>query len=468
MSAPAASETTAGSAEDLSAASMARAEDSVGVWPRVGLRGVANLVALAAAFAAFSLWTQGHGRQQIWVALIYLALGIVVDFVKDDGRMSASGELSLALRSAALTFATVAAVTFLLGLPTSRVFLGLTVLIAPVVRTVLGRAMQRVRHTVSTRRILCIAALDRMDELRSALLTSAGRQARLVGDRPLLRALRQSADDGSLTDEMLGECACRLNADTVVVDVGYLQNPTVQAALVSLSERGIRIRTYSALFEELFGRVHARSLQAHWFLHFDLRSAHHRGYRLVRTLIDRTGAGLALLVLAVVGPPTALLIRLTMGRPIFFRQRRVGEHGKEFEILKFRTMVEGPDVLGPQLGYSDPRVTPVGRVLRKLRIDELPQAWNIAKGDMSLIGPRPEWCELVNMYRPAIPLYDLRHAVKPGVTGWAQIRHGHGASIDHATDKLEYDLYYVKYQSFALDLHILWQTLRVLVCGAGR
>lgn len=433
----------------------------------MALRAVANFVALAVAFAAFSAWHTGRGQEQIWVALIYLGMGIVVDYVKDDGRMSASSELSLALRSTALTFATVAGGTFVLGLPTSRIFLGLTVLVAPLVRTVLGRAMKDVQRAAPVRQVLCLADQALIDDLECALHDAPGRHTRLVGDHAVLSKLRRDAHNGGLNGERLVALTTSLGADTVAVDVTHMRDPALQEALLALPENGVRVRTYGVLFEELFGRVHVHSLQAFWYLLFDLRSAHHRGYRLLRAITDRAGACAALLVLAVVGPPTALLILLTMGRPIFFRQPRVGEHGHQFDIVKFRTMVDAPDVVGPQLGDSDPRVTALGRWLRKLRIDELPQAWNIAKGDMSLIGPRPEWFELVDMYRPKIPLYDLRHAVKPGITGWAQIRHSHGASVEHATEKLEYDLYYVKYQSFALDLHIIWQTLRVIVRGAG-
>lgn len=437
------------------------------VTQRVALRAAANVVALSIAFAVFAM-TNTAARWQLWVALLYLAVSAVVDYVKDDGCVSASCELVLALRSASLTLAIVVACTYFAGLPTSRIFLCVTVVAAPVVRGCLGRLLQRVERASALTRVLCIADADKTEELRLRLLEAGSRAATLVGEPELLFRLRESARLGSLPQEALKQHCRRLRVDVLAVDLPYLGAPEVQQALGTLQTQGVRIRMFAVLFEELLGRVHARSLASSWFLLFDLRSTHHRGYRLVRVAIDRTGGAVAFLVLAVVGPPVALLIGLTMGRPIFFRQRRVGEHGKEFEIVKFRTMLNEPDRLGPQFDECDLRVTALGRFLRRSRIDELPQAWNILRGQMSLIGPRPEWRELANIYRHEIPLYDLRHAVKPGVTGWAQIRQGHGASIGHATAKLEYDLYYVRYQSLALDLRILWHTLRILAFGRGR
>jgi lipopolysaccharide/colanic/teichoic acid biosynthesis glycosyltransferase len=155
--------------------------------------------------------------------------------------------------------------------------------------------------------------------------------------------------------------------------------------------------------------------------------------------------------------------------PIFYRQERMGECGQVFEVLKFRSMRQNAEQAGqPQWAkMNDDRVTHVGRVIRKLRIDELPQIINVLKGDMSFVGPRPERPYFVTQLAAQIPFYLNRHTVKPGITGWAQIRYPYGSSVEDAAKKLQYDLYYAKNHSLFLDLIILFQTAQVVLFGKG-
>jgi lipopolysaccharide/colanic/teichoic acid biosynthesis glycosyltransferase len=165
----------------------------------------------------------------------------------------------------------------------------------------------------------------------------------------------------------------------------------------------------------------------------------------------------------------ALAILLESGLPVLFRQERVGQGGRPFRVLKLRTMrVDAEhDGIARWATRGDSRVTRVGRVLRKLRIDELPQLINVLNGEMSLVGPRPERPEFVAQLREEIRFYDLRHSIKPGLTGWAQIRYPYGASIDDARRKLQFDLFYVKNNSLVLDVLILAETVRVVLFGEG-
>jgi lipopolysaccharide/colanic/teichoic acid biosynthesis glycosyltransferase len=165
---------------------------------------------------------------------------------------------------------------------------------------------------------------------------------------------------------------------------------------------------------------------------------------------------------------TAVLIRIETKGPIFFRQKRVGLNGSVFEIVKFRSMVQNAET-GEAIWAveNDSRVTRVGKIIRKLRIDELPQLWNIIKGDMSLVGPRPERPEFIEELNRVIPFYFIRHVVKPGITGWAQVNFKYGASKEDALEKLQYDLYYVKNLSFFLDARIILKTIRVVLFGTG-
>jgi len=179
------------------------------------------------------------------------------------------------------------------------------------------------------------------------------------------------------------------------------------------------------------------------------------------------------MVLLVILSPLMLLvilaIKLDSPGPVFYSQLRTGLYGKSFRVYKFRSMYQDAEKRGVQWAdKDDPRVTRVGRWLRLLRIDELPQIWNVFKGEMSLIGPRPERPEFDTKLKEAIPYYELRYLVKPGITGWAQVLYPYGASIEDAYEKLAYDLYYIKNYSIWLDLAIAFKTIRVVFLGKGR
>jgi lipopolysaccharide/colanic/teichoic acid biosynthesis glycosyltransferase len=166
----------------------------------------------------------------------------------------------------------------------------------------------------------------------------------------------------------------------------------------------------------------------------------------------------------------ALLIKLTSPGPVFFRQERVGLRAEVFTVYKFRTMRQDAECeTGPVWAQKhDPRITPLGRFLRKTRLDELPQLWNVLKGDMSFVGPRPERPEFVSSLSAQIPYYNLRNIIPPGLTGWAQVRYRYGATVEDAKRKLEYDLYYIKHMSIALDLLIIFETVKTVVFGRGQ
>jgi lipopolysaccharide/colanic/teichoic acid biosynthesis glycosyltransferase len=166
----------------------------------------------------------------------------------------------------------------------------------------------------------------------------------------------------------------------------------------------------------------------------------------------------------------AAAIKLTSKGPVFYRQERVGLLDRKFMAIKFRSMrVDAEAASGPQwAAVNDNRITPVGHILRRFRIDELPQLFNVLKREMSLIGPRPERRVFVDMLKRHIPYYDVRHSVRPGITGWAQVNYPYGASVSDAYEKLQYDLYYTKHMSLALDALIIFKTLKVVLAGDGR
>ena len=188
-----------------------------------------------------------------------------------------------------------------------------------------------------------------------------------------------------------------------------------------------------------------------------------------RRLFDILASGLAILLLSPVFILIALLIKRDSPGPVLYRGNRMGRNGKVFKILKFRTMYENDrSYKGPSVtAQDDPRITPTGRWLRDTKLNELPQLWNVLKGEMSLVGPRPERPVFVEQLSAALPYFRERHRLKPGLSGWAQLNHQYAASLEDARVKLEYDMYYLKNWSLVLDLSILTQTLRVVIWGQG-
>jgi len=234
---------------------------------------------------------------------------------------------------------------------------------------------------------------------------------------------------------------------------------TISRAMVT----GCRIRHIAEYVENVRGRV-----SIDHFMHDQLKARKTRAYQYGKRILDV----FIVIVLLPVALPFVLfgmgLVFISMGRPIFFKQLRVGLGQKPFIMWKLRTMRTGP-VIGRQVATqeNDPRITRAGYFLRRYRIDELPQLWNVLKGDMSLIGPRPEQPGLSEFYNKEIPIFSYRCVVRPGITGWAQVSSGYAANLGESRSKLTYDLYYVKNISLALDLHIALRTVWTLICGEG-
>ncbi len=241
--------------------------------------------------------------------------------------------------------------------------------------------------------------------------------------------------------------------------------------LLRCREQGIHLSIMSDLYERLLGRVPVQHVGRDLTMALpSADAAYHRLFGAVKRLIDLAAALLGLALLAPVVPVVAVANRLASPGPLFYRQTRVGCHGQPFQVLKFRSMIPDAEAASGAVWASngDDRITPVGRFLRRTRLDEIPQFVNILRGEMSLIGPRPERPEFVEQLAQTIPFYRARHAMRPGLTGWAQVQYRYGSSVDDARIKLEYDLYYVKHASFLLDLRIALQTVPVMLLFKGQ
>ncbi|MDK1025305.1 MAG: exopolysaccharide biosynthesis polyprenyl glycosylphosphotransferase [Gammaproteobacteria bacterium] len=240
--------------------------------------------------------------------------------------------------------------------------------------------------------------------------------------------------------------------------------------LLKIRFRGTRIYDINDFYEKFLSRLPVFNLDQNWIAMshgFDL--IHNpMGLRLKRYLDVSIALMLTLLLLPLL-MLTAVLVLVTSGTPVLFNQIRTGENDVPFRVYKFRTMVQDAESDGAQYASKkDPRITPLGKLMRKFRLDELPQLWNVLVGDMSFIGPRPERPEFISTLQQRIPYYDLRHTVKPGLTGWAQVMYGYGDSTDDAEEKLQYDLFYIKNYSLALDLSIIVRSIKVILFGTGR
>jgi len=190
---------------------------------------------------------------------------------------------------------------------------------------------------------------------------------------------------------------------------------------------------------------------------------------LVRRVVSLVIAALALVLFLPLIPLIAVAVRLSSPGPVLFRQKRVGRRGRVFTLYKFRTMLQNAESATGAVwaGKNDARVTKIGHFLRHTRLDEIPQLWNVVIGDMGFVGPRPERPEFVKWLSEKIPYYNLRHIIRPGITGWAQVCYGYGASLEETQEKLQYDLYYIKHMSISLDLLIIFRTLKTVLLGRG-
>ena len=229
--------------------------------------------------------------------------------------------------------------------------------------------------------------------------------------------------------------------------------------LLTLKLRGITVEEDTHLLERLNGKIQLEGLRPSSFLYSE-------GFRVKAS--QQFTRRVASMLAAPFFPIIMLCVRMSSPGPIFFRQIRVGEGGRQFAVYKFRTMRQDAEASGAKwASKNDPRVTRLGLFMRKTRIDELPQLWNVLRGEMGFVGPRPERPEFVPWLTEQLPFYDLRHIIRPGLTGWAQVRYGYGATLDEAREKLAYDLYYVKHASLGFDLLIMFETIKIILRRRG-
>jgi sugar transferase (PEP-CTERM system associated) len=255
--------------------------------------------------------------------------------------------------------------------------------------------------------------------------------------------------------------------DRIVIALDERRGELPVDGLLAMRFRGVTIEEVGSVQERLTGKLQLDGLHPSDLLFcegFRMKPSQQFLLRVASTLV----AAIVLLLFLPIFPFVVLMVRLSSPGPVFFKQTRVGLNGRIFTVYKFRTMVIDAEAGGAQWATkNDPRVTRTGQFMRKTRLDEVPQLWNVLRGDMSFVGPRPERPEFVSWLSEQLPFYDLRNMIRPGLTGWAQIRYGYGATLAESREKLAYDLYYVKHQTLGLDLLIMFETIKTIIRRRG-
>jgi exopolysaccharide biosynthesis polyprenyl glycosylphosphotransferase len=346
-------------------------------------------------------------------------------------------------------------------------------LVGPVVMILRTVAAQVLNHAPLRRRVAVVGANESGYEMVQALSHYGGRTYEFLGyfdDQPAEPVA--GADGPPPTAQPIAELL-RLNSEQGIDQIVLAnpdQTPELLRAISICHERGIQITPMFALYQELTGRVPVSYLGRDWFVALPAHvKSTARTYLVLKRLVDLT-LGLVLMTIAApLIPIIALAIKLDSPGPVFFKQVRAGRGGKPFKIVKFRSMRQDAEAGTGAVWASsaDSRITRMGKIMRGTRLDELPQLWNVVVGDMSFVGPRPERPELEERLEREIPFYRARRAVRPGLTGWAQVRHGYGNTMRDALRKVEFDLYYIKNESLYHDLLIMLRTISVIIRRSG-
>jgi len=312
-------------------------------------------------------------------------------------------------------------------------------------------------------RIVAVVSLEEADALRAELGQAPERNAAIVDDLRLTAARSDQPRQRPLVESVV-----RNSASVLVLDREAQNDESIVGQAAALHESGIRVRTLTLFYDEWLGKLPVWELER-VSLMFDIGELHRARYGRLKRLFDVAVAAVGLVALAITIPFVVVGDLIANRGSLFYRQARVGKNGTTFEILKFRTMrAAGADQPSEWTTEDDPRITPFGRLLRRTHVDELPQLVNVLRGDLSVVGPRPEQPHYVRELSQKIPFYDLRHRVRPGLTGWAQVKYGYAGTESDALQKLQYEFFYLRHQSLTLDARIVGRTLRHIVGRGGR
>ncbi len=421
-----------------------------GFWLVLALACAGSLPAFPAAWPELSL-----------LALVILASAVTVEMLDERGAQTFAFRQSIAAILAA------SSILFPLSLrqdpfiPHAQVVLATLVLFA-LLRAVFCNAANWRFPAFLSRKVLLLGNGEGAKITRDLIARSNGRYR-------LTAAIAHGEGEGP--EERFGslaDLARKTGAEELILSFPERRGAMPATDIMRCRMQGIRVMDAPSFYERVTRKLHIESITPSWFI-FSSGFCLSRPRRAARRLFDLVFAALGLALALPLFPFAALLIKYDSPGPIFFRQVRIGLGGRPFMLVKLRTMRADAekDTGAVWAATHDPRVTGVGRFLRRTRLDEIPQLINVIRGEMGLIGPRPERPEFTRELERQIPFYSERHCMKPGVTGWAQVRYPYGSSVEDALEKLRYDLYYIKNQSFPLDMEIVLRTFLVVFAGRG-
>lgn len=301
-----------------------------------------------------------------------------------------------------------------------------------------------------------------------------------IKDNPNFRVIGYVDDDSSkwgknYSCEVLGGCSILKDMvntnriDIVIIAITHLKSLELLKCVLSCKMAGVEVYDMPSFYEEVVGKIPVEHVNDFWFVSTPLLGVRRSIYpRRIKRMLDLLLSLFGLICSLPIIIPAAIAVKMESPGPVFYRQRRVGLNGMPFDLIKFRSMkIETENDRQFAGNMNDPRVTIIGKILRLTRIDEIPQMWNVLQGRMSFIGPRALMEEEVREFQTTVPHFSLRHSVRPGITGWAQVNYQHGVTVKDALEKLQYDLFYIKNLSPSLDFHILLKTMKVVLWGRG-
>lgn len=441
-------------------------------WQRLDTKNVASLLFAASVglLTFLALVTEARMHPAKLVPVTMLITGIWLFVLRRTMSAPTRGVESL-MNAAVGTLSGLAAITVLNFWFFDGRFGGETLLFMAGSVLVLAWTFQALTSRIfpRTRRVIVLGASEQSLDLIRELKDEPGAQFRLAGivggsgDPPEVQGVRVLGAKREILDVIRRE-----RPELVVCSTPRHRTQTVRR-LLDAGMTSVRVVDALEFSELAFGRVASGHMRASWFTSvLDNESRHRWVPARAKRFFDFSFAAVALVLTAPLFLVIGALVRFTSPGPVFYRQIRSGESGNLFVMLKFRSMVEDAETIAPVwASENDPRITPLGRVLRKARLDELPQFWNVLRGDMSVVGPRPERPEYHELLRHEIPYWSRRCLIKPGITGWAQIHLAYADDVSSATSKLAYDLYYLKHRTLALDFLILFRTVGVVLTGSG-
>ncbi len=465
---------------------------SPATWLVIDLTIIALATAITHAFMVFVAsgfeWIANPWLASTALCVCTIVAGLVFGLFERDTLWSRSAVVFRTVMTALLGVVLAFAVLTLFFYASASRWVGLVVAILYIAAALPLRLYAHGVITEACARVLCVGAGESIRRLVNSLNGGRHRYYQIVGHlqaaegvQRLVAATHQIEPRPRFWSEAelqfeescphlgriedIGEVIAENGVDEVVFGAELSGNAMVGPAVAACLERRCRVTDQATFVEKLLGEVPADSITAEWFLRADVQN--HGSYDAVKRVMDVIVSAIGLVLTLPFMPIVALIIRLDSPGAALYKQSRVGQHGRIFNMYKFRTMRSDAEKDGAKWAQqNDTRVTRIGRFLRRSRIDELPQLFNILRGDMSLVGPRPERPEFVRNLEQLLPHYRLRHLVKPGLSGWAQIHYGYAGNVEDTLRKLCYDLYYLKHRSLETDMAILMRTFGTFVLGA--